>query len=309
MNKKNLVSILNKEITILADFIESFDKNGNVHPVEIDLTLSKVKDIYNELLLLKGEGAKNDLDKRAEQKTTIKYESDKESQQSNNNFVHTDEKNESENTIKEENIFEVIPEKDDTAVNNIEEQHPEEAEIKPEIDTTANKPQENSEIKEKEELQQNIKNTEEKDILQKEITTEPGVTQDNLTSKNNEKELVEEKQQQPAKKKQIIADTFANKTLSINDMMARAKSNKDLASSLKNGPVKDLTKEIKLNDRIWYINELFGKNATTYEKTVNVVNAADNLDEALEYLFSNFKWDQNRKSTISFLELVFRRFA
>jgi hypothetical protein len=54
---------------------------------------------------------------------------------------------------------------------------------------------------------------------------------------------------------------------------------------------------------------LFNKNSSTFEKAVDTVNSSADLDKALEYLFMNFKWDQERKSTINFLELVFRRFA
>jgi len=301
MNKKNLVKILNKEITILADFIDGFDKDGEVHPIEIDLTLSKVKDIYDELLLLKGEKNSKSLDEEVKQTTSV-ISDNIETVKSVNEFEKTDDKD----------IFEIMPENNESEknINEVNVSQAESVDVKSDIDNTEKINQINENI-EPEQKDTDKKEIEKEEPTQKNIYVEPEIIQESSNNKEvvENEETVEQQQKDKPEKKKIIADTFANKTPSINDMMARAKSNKDLASSLKNGPVKDLTKEIKLNDRIWYINELFSKNANSYENAVNTVNSANNLDEALEYLFSNFKWDQNRKSTISFLELVFRRFA
>ena len=107
----------------------------------------------------------------------------------------------------------------------------------------------------------------------------------------------------------IMADTFLSTTPSINDMLSSIKDDKNLASKLKDSPISNLKQVIKLNDKIWYISDLFNNSSADYEKAIDVVNESENLDSALEYLFNNFAWDQNKKSTISFLELVFRRFA
>ncbi len=53
MNKKNLLKIINKELTILSDIVNDFSGEASIPPFEVDLALSKVKDIYGELLLLK----------------------------------------------------------------------------------------------------------------------------------------------------------------------------------------------------------------------------------------------------------------
>ena len=91
-------------------------------------------------------------------------------------------------------------------------------------------------------------------------------------------------------------------------MLAGLKSNKDIASAMKDRPISDLKAAIKLNDRIWFINELFAKNQDEFNTTVAHINQLSDLDEALAYIFNNYQWDQEKKSTISFLELIFRRF-
>ena len=313
MNKKNLVKILSKEVTILTDFIDGFDKEGKVHPVEIDLTLSKVKDIYDELLLLKGDVSDKSLD--TEIKKEIDYKNNKIVEEISTVNNKDDYKKAvaaditKEKTNKED-VFEILSEKQEIEEDIVTEVH-----TGNDLTTESNPVA----IKENSTLEkQKIENTEPEEVNKKEeenlhdiVDVVSEIKQPEQKEDKYKATAIESEEQQTndTKKKQIIADTFVNKKPSINDMMSKAKSNKDLASSLKNGPVKDLTKEIKLNDRIWYINELFNKNAATYENAVNAVNSANNLDEALEYLFSNFNWDQSRKSTISFLELVFRRFA
>jgi len=54
MNKNNLVKIIGRELAILTDFVNGFADGENIHPMEVDLALSKAKDIYNELMMLKG---------------------------------------------------------------------------------------------------------------------------------------------------------------------------------------------------------------------------------------------------------------
>ena len=108
---------------------------------------------------------------------------------------------------------------------------------------------------------------------------------------------------------EIIADRFQNNSPSVNDMLSSSNLNKDLASHFKDRPIQNLKRAIKLNDRIWYIKELFNEDTQLFEQTVDQIDQSSTLDVVLAQLFKQFDWDQNKKSTISFLELIFRRFA
>lgn len=308
MNKKSLVKIINQELTIIVDFVEGFDKNGNVHPKEIDIVLSKVRDIYDELLLLKDD---NDMASLPDLSDTDKGK--------------IDEENKTDNRIEQENII-----SNETVEPEIIEEQKEEEVIQELVNDTEEKPIEVEKVeaeinivestllddinRQNNESNQSISSNSEKGIEEvvEPIAYEKPEVEEKVDSeksqKLSEKKVVSEKKK-PNKKGKIIADKFSKDTPSINDMLTSVKRNKNLASLLKDSPIKDLKKTIKLNDKIWYISELFNKNTSTYEKTIDVVNSSEDLDKALEYLFANFTWDQNKKSTISFLELVFRRFA
>jgi hypothetical protein len=311
MNKKNLVKIINKELTILSDFVEGFNENEKINPIEVDLALSKVKDIYDELLLLK-EGESKVQDSIRDNSKNRKIE------------------------VEQLPVVDDIPVREPLKELIVEPLEPRlEVEVEKEVETLVPVIEEAStdnvvlgdpSLVEEPILPKVEEITESKiepKVIEEPTVEEPPVKVPTLVDAPIEKpdaakldfiqdsEAVKPKNLKAEEKPkgEIIADKFSKDSLSINDMLAGVKKNKDLASLLKDSPIPDLKRAIKLNDRIWYINELFNKNGSTYENAVDVVNKSANLDLALEYLFTNFTWDQNRKSTISFLELVFRRFA
>lgn len=327
MKKSSLVKILKQELSILNDFIDDFNDIENIQAMEVDMALSKVNDINNALELLK--------------KSTVSLFGEQENITQNNTtenrvFTQPDVKSKPEavidkieESIEPESVVKDVAEqqeidlvKDNKAdllslsdddnleqapyeepVNNeyegviIQDEEREDEEVREtQVSELVNEP---DELNEEEVL----------DVAQLNIVESDTV---NLVEESIEEEVVENepiREAEPVVKESILADKFSQNAPSVNDMLAGVKKNKDLASLLKDSPITDLNKAIKLNDRIWYINELFGKNSAVYEKAIQTVNNAENLDAALEYLFTNFKWNQERKSTISFLELVFRRFA
>lgn len=327
MKKSSLVKILKQELSILNDFIDDFNDIENIQAMEVDMALSKVNDINNALELLK--------------KSTVSLFGEQENITQNNtteNRVFTQPNVKSKPEAVIDKIEESI--EPESVVEDVAEQQ--------EIDLVKDNKADLLSLSDDDNLQQApyeepINNENEgviiqdeeredeevREILVNELVNEPDELNEeevldvaqlnivesdtvNLVEERIEEEVVENepiREAEPVVKESILADKFSQNAPSVNDMLAGVKKNKDLASLLKDSPITDLNKAIKLNDRIWYINELFGKNSAVYEKTIQTVNNAENLDAALEYLFTNFKWNQERKSTISFLELVFRRFA
>lgn len=329
MKKSNLVKILKQELSILGDFIDGFNDVDNIHPMEVDLALSKVRDIKNELELLKVAEQNN--------KTENKENSDTPVESHEQNIRSYSEEKIAVSEIKEAeeeaNIDEISDVEDDSKAAIVEP-----AIVEPEsnvaddadLDGTVNVISNDIEAKAVPEIViKEVEAAEEKELTEKAETiidsnlnlTSEGAIEETVISREAIEEIIHEEtpvsiseeqsvnEPEKTNKDSILADKFSQTKPSLNDMLAGVKQNKNLASLLKDSPIADLNKAIKLNDRIWYINELFGKNSATYEKAVKTVNKAENLDNALEYLFTNFSWNQERKSTISFLELVFRRFA
>lgn len=327
MKKSSLVKILKQELSILNDFIDDFNDIENIQAMEVDMALSKVNDINNALELLKkstvslfGEQENitqnNTTENRVFTQPNVKSKPeaviDKIEESIEPESVVKDVAEQQEIDLVKDNKADLLSLSDDDnleqapyeePVNNeyegviIQDEEREDEEVREtQVSELVNEP---DELNEEEVL----------DVAQLNIVESDTV---NLVEESIEEEVVENepiREAEPVVKESILADKFSQNAPSVNDMLAGVKKNKDLASLLKDSPITDLNKAIKLNDRIWYINELFGKNSAVYEKAIQTVNNAENLDAALEYLFTNFKWNQERKSTISFLELVFRRFA
>lgn len=330
MNKKSLVKILNKELTILTDIVSEFSKEGEVHAFEVDMALWKTKDIYGQLLLLKKNDASitftvaNDLDEVPFSPAIARIIVSDNSEIQNSNVKTTAEEIElvEINTVKDitdsttqkvEPTLEPV-EKEPKATPPLQEVVAPAIEIEPELTEPMTKsivPDEPIIL-----LSENSREVEATSSASLNEITAP-------EPDNNGEKLLEisvltdlpQKEEPISEEKSthiqtgIIADKFQKLTPSLNDTLIGIKNNKNLASALKESPIRNLKSAIKLNDRIWFTNELFNKNKMQFEKTINVLNQSSDLDEALAYLFTNFNWDQKQKSTISFMELVFRRFA
>lgn len=73
--------------------------------------------------------------------------------------------------------------------------------------------------------------------------------------------------------------------------------------------VQSIKKAITLNDRIRYLNELFGGDADLMTSTIAALDAMDNLQEAKDYVKWNFSWDEADEAVSDFMRLLEDRFS
>ena len=115
--------------------------------------------------------------------------------------------------------------------------------------------------------------------------------------------------QQPGQKE--LNDIIGTPSSSLND--ALREDVQELASSLKETPVKELKKAIGINDRYTFINELFRGDESMYERSIKTINNFRILPEAEYWMERELKiklgWDDNRAVTKHFYQLVKRRFS
>jgi len=105
------------------------------------------------------------------------------------------------------------------------------------------------------------------------------------------------------KEKRVLGELFT-KEPSLNEKLAL---NKTLDTKIKARPVHSLKSAIGINDKFLYMRELFANDNKTFEHTLNHLDQAENLVQAIEYLEGNFKW-QKTETSLKFLDLVKRRF-
>jgi len=89
----------------------------------------------------------------------------------------------------------------------------------------------------------------------------------------------------------------------------------DLSDKLAQSPVKDLTKSMGINERIFTQQELFGNNQAHFSETLEGLNKCQSFDEAKQYLVNNviYKYDwvaePKIKKAATFIKLVKRKFV
>ena len=89
----------------------------------------------------------------------------------------------------------------------------------------------------------------------------------------------------------------------------------DLSDKLALAPIKDLTKSMGINERIFTQQELFGNNQAVFNATLEGLNKCQNFDEAKQYLLENviytFDWtNENKiKKAGTFIKLIKRKFV
>ena len=88
-----------------------------------------------------------------------------------------------------------------------------------------------------------------------------------------------------------------------------------ISDKLGNLPLKDLTKVMGINERMFTIKELFGGNQERFKTVMSDINELSGYDEAKEYLIrevaTELKWDSEAhyKKADKFVKLVQRRFS
>ncbi len=112
-------------------------------------------------------------------------------------------------------------------------------------------------------------------------------------------------------KKPLVSDEPEDNFNSLNK-----KYSKDavlLADQLKKKPIKNLNKGIDLNDKYWFINDLFDGKPNVFNNHLKKLNNMPNLQEALNYIEqeikAQFNWEGKERSTKKFLSFIHRRYA
>jgi hypothetical protein len=113
------------------------------------------------------------------------------------------------------------------------------------------------------------------------------------------------------KEAQELNAAMAQETESLNDKLKIEKT--ELASILKDTPVRDLRKAIGINDRFVFINELFRGDENMYERSIKTINSFNALPEAEFWIQRELKtkigWSDSSDTVRHFDHLVRRRFS
>ncbi|MFO7865179.1 MAG: hypothetical protein R6U85_14365 [Salinivirgaceae bacterium] len=289
MNENQLIKYLKNDLEELTDILGSIDPGQVLSAMEVRLMQSRVRSLYEEFEMLQdtlGQKATDNTPK-TETKSRKKTVADSTAKQK---AVRTDG---------------AIADSDEIAKKEIEQPKEEPPQVKEE--QPAPKKEENVAHADEQIVEKPLDEPEEQESKVYDTpTAEPHSADVAPVDDQWQQEKYSEESMSDVNGR-IIADKF-DVSSSLNDRMAAHFAQKDLASKLQHHPIADLTKSIKLNDKVWFIKELFGGNAEQYKEAVNAVNSMQDMDEALNFLEQHYVFDQEKESFKNFMELIYRRF-
>ena len=145
------------------------------------------------------------------------------------------------------------------------------------------------------------------DISEVELDIEKEVAEEYIETDETTKDIVEEKtEEQEDVVENSDIELLAN--TDVKEIISEFKNATDLASQLQFKPIDDINNAVSINDRVGFINEIFGGNAESYSDCVSKLNNASDLNNAVNILDNSQKWDKENPIHKSFLEIVYRRF-
>jgi hypothetical protein len=101
-------------------------------------------------------------------------------------------------------------------------------------------------------------------------------------------------------------DTLERKNLSEPEEISSPSPVPSDAPEKKNLP--DFTKAFSVNDRFYFLKELFGGDMEKMNRVVADLNAMQTFEEAAGYLHETMKWDKENATVTEFLKLLKKRF-
>ncbi len=113
------------------------------------------------------------------------------------------------------------------------------------------------------------------------------------------------KQEVKPPSKSVLGEVLGKDNKSLNEQLA---TKKNTSESSFQSPILDLKNAIGINDRFLFQRELFNNNADVYNQVVDQINAIQDYDSAIAFIKGNFNWNLEDEATITFFELVKRRF-
>lgn len=100
---------------------------------------------------------------------------------------------------------------------------------------------------------------------------------------------------------------------SLTGIIERSGESHLVMAHLKLKPIDDLKSGIGLNEKFLFIRELFGNDHLAYAEAIDKLNTAPDLGSAEQILATEVlprhQWDLETEAALSFLHLIFRRFA
>jgi len=118
--------------------------------------------------------------------------------------------------------------------------------------------------------------------------------------------------EQPNLENNLFSQEMASPEISdLNKKLADARNTHSIVEKLQNNRIENLKSVIGINDKFYFINELFGGNAQKYEDIIYTLNNFKKLDDAMQYFSTlkyRFNWDEESEPFTKLVNTLERKF-
>ncbi len=111
-----------------------------------------------------------------------------------------------------------------------------------------------------------------------------------------------------AKTEMILAEKFSKEKTYINEMLGEQISKADISSMHQLSPIKSISGGLGINDKFFFIRELFNNDSELFNQTLKDLDNSANFNDAYSMLMNNFNWDMKSDAVQLLLNLVRRKF-
>jgi hypothetical protein len=107
---------------------------------------------------------------------------------------------------------------------------------------------------------------------------------------------------------EIVAIKTQKKKEFINEKLGEQTKKDDLISRFQTGPIDKIAGSMGINDKFFFIRELFDGDANKFRLTMDILDHSSDFKAAYDYLVTNFEWDMESSNVHQLLNLIRRKF-
>lgn len=113
----------------------------------------------------------------------------------------------------------------------------------------------------------------------------------------------------------MVAAVDSSAPQRLGDVLGSGKKIVGQMQSIDNAPIapmnkiSDLRKAIGINDKFLLLRDLFNGDVPLYERTIDTLNAFEDLDECMIYIVENFRWNPDSEGAKMLVSLIERKLS
>ena len=148
--------------------------------------------------------------------------------------------------------------------------------------------------------------------FQEEIDALEESVQNEYEEEKAETAVAEVEKKETEKSKPSLLLQFEDEIFSVNDSVAQKGEDKSLVNKLNNTRIENLKSAIGINDKFYFINELFSGNSQAYEDVIYTLNNFKRFEEAMQYtstLKHKYDWSTETEAYQKLTHFLERKFV